>query len=112
MNKAKVGDRIKIVATEQSCGEYRNGDTGVVEGIEEKGVYVKFDHADKYGTKIRFFVYYREYEVMNSSNDTFSNQHTKPNSVKPCAEQIRENILSLRIERERLKVAISDVDKQ
>lgn len=112
MNKAKVGDRIKIVAAEQSCGEYHNGDTGVVEEVEENGVYTEFDHYDEDGTKIHFFVYHTEYEVVKSSNVAFSNQKNQHNSLKPSAEQIRENILSLRIERERLKVAISDIDKQ
>lgn len=112
MNKAKVGDRIKIVAAEQCCGEYHNGDTGVVEEVEDNGVYVEFDHTDKYGTKISFFVYHTEYKVVNYSNVTFNNQHTQSDSLKPSAEEIRENILLLRIERERLKAGISDVDKK
>lgn len=111
MNKAKVGDHIKIVE-EDSCEEYHNGDAGVVEEVEDDGVHVEFDHTDKYGTKIRFFVYHSEYEVMKSSNDTFINQHTKPDSLKHSAEEIRQNIFSLRIERERLKASISDIDKQ
>ena len=101
MNKAKVGDRIKIIAAEDSCVEYNNGDTGVVEEVEDHGVYVEFDHYDEDETKINFFVYHTEYEVIESSNN-----------LKPSAEEIRENILSLRIEREHLNVAISDIDKQ
>lgn len=112
MTKAKVGDRIKIVAAEQSCGEYHNGDTGVIEEVEEHGVNVVFDHTDKHGTKIRFFVYHTEYEVVNSSSVAFSNQKSQRNSLKPSAEEVRENILALRIERERIKMSISDIDNQ
>ena len=112
MYKVKVGDCIKIVAAEDSCEEYHNGDTGVVEEVEEDGVYVEFDRYDEYGTKIQFFVYHTEYEVMNSSNVAFSNEKNQHNNLKPSAEEIRENILSLRIERKRLNVAIYDINKQ
>lgn len=112
MAKAKVGDRIKIVAAENPGGVYDNADTGVVEKVEDNGVYVEFDHTDKYGTKIGFFVYHTEYEVVNSSNVAFRNQKNQHNNLKPSAEEVRENILSLRIERERLKESLSGIDKQ
>lgn len=112
MDKIKVGDRIKIVAAEYSCGEYHNGDTGVIEEVEKHGVNVVFDHTDKHGTKIRFFVYHTEYEVVNSSGVAFSNQKSQRNSLKPSAEEVRENILALRSERERHNLAVSDIDKQ
>ena len=108
MNKVKVGDKVRIINKPLWVGAYQDGDTGVVVDRDSYGnACVREDHVlvllDK-GCNQFYTVHENEIQVVNTTS-TFNN-------LKPSAEEVRENILSLRIERERLKASISDIDKQ
>lgn len=108
MNKAKVGDKVRLVNKPLWVGEYEDGDTGVVVDRDSWGnACAREDHVlvllDKGWNQV-YTVHENEIQVVNTKC-AFTN-------LKPSAEEVRENILSLRIERERLNVAISDIDKQ
>lgn len=108
MNKAKVGDKVRIINKPLWVGAYQDGDTGVVVDRDSYGnACVREDHVlvllDK-GCNQFYTVHENEIHVVNTASAF--------NNLKPSAEEIRENILSLRSERERHNVAISDIDNQ
>lgn len=108
MNKVKVGDKVRLVNKPVWVGAYQEGDTGVVVDRDSYGnACVREDHVlillDK-GCNQFYTVHENEIQVVNTAGAF--------NNLKPSAEEVRENILSLRSERERHKVAISDIDKQ
>lgn len=105
MSGVKIGDKVVVIDSRATGGDYKNGDVGVVVFVHVSGnIEVQFDHYMYDQDFNEHYLYGSEYRVFQ--------QHLVKEGQKTTAEGLKQVILSVRQEREQALSKLKDLNTQ